>query len=337
MKNQSLPESKLVSEFWEIITGYQRARVLFAFAELHIAKVLDGVSLSAHEVANKTKIHPLAMERFLNACVNIGLLQRDNSQFSNTHLAAVFLHQDADFYLGGICRRHAESGYEVWGNLTEKLKNWEYGETAESNPADEDQGADAMIEQHKLALLNGFALASAFNFSGHKKILDLGGGTGATSIALCQTYPNLESIVFDLPANAEITREFVEKENLQERIQIISGNFQKDALPDGYDLALLANFMSVADAETNRILLRRIYEKLPVNGGACLLSGWIVDDTHLSPPVSVLFCLEDICRDAPDVERSESTYSEWLTGAGFKNIRGETYLYPTKFLCGFKI
>jgi hypothetical protein len=64
---------------------------------------------------------------------------------------------------------------------------------------------------------------------------------------------------------------------------------------------------------------------------------WIIDNTHLSPQISVLFCLEDICWNAPVVERSEKIYTHWLVQAGFENIKCETYFEPAKMLYGFKI
>jgi hypothetical protein len=61
-----------------------------------------------------------------------------------------------------------------------------------------------------------------------------------------------------------------------------------------------------------------------------------MDDSQLAPQTAVLFCLEDICWNAPDVERSEGVYTEWLREAGFQNIECRTYLEPTKMLYGFK-
>jgi SAM-dependent methyltransferase len=326
-----------VSQLWEIITGYQRARVLFTFVELDIPGLLHGKQLSAAEAAEIKKIHPLAMERFLNACVIAGLLESaGDGLFSNTELSETLLVKDAEFYLGGITKRHGKRSYNAWENLTEKLMNWNYGAAAaKAAPEAEDQGAEAMAEQHNLALLNGFALAKAFDFSKYGKVLDLGGGTAATSIALCRTYPQLQSTVFDLPENTGIARNFIDESNLQERVRTVSGDFKKDNLPADFDVALLANFMSVADAEDNKKLLREIYGRLSA-GGVCILSGWIIDNSHLSPAPSVLFCLEDICWDAPDVERSQKVYSGWLEEAGFTGIECETYLYPTKLLYGFK-
>ncbi len=75
----------------------------------------------------------------------------------------------------------------------------------------------------------------------------MGGGTGAVSIGLCRSFPDLRAIVFDLPENVEIARKFVEESNLANRIECVGGDFQKDELPEDFDVALLANFMSVAE------------------------------------------------------------------------------------------
>lgn len=333
--NLNLPDTENVHELLELMSAYQKSRVLFTFVELEIAEILSEGKAKSAEIAEAKSIHPLAMERFLNACVTVGLLNRKDGFYTNTEIAESFLVRNKNFYLGGQIDRHRERSSQVWSDLTAHLKEWQYGDDKKSVPEAEDQGAEAMAEQHNLALLHGYALAKAFDFSNYKTLLDLGGGTGATSIALCKNYPHLETIVLDLPENIKIAAEFVEKENLSKRIKLIGGDLKKDDLPDDFDAVLLANFMAVADAKENKKLLKKLYEKLPARG-ACILSGWIIDDSHLAPQISVLFCLEDICWNAPDVERSEKIYTEWLEEAGFSDIKCETYLEPTKILYGKK-
>ena len=67
-----------------------------------------------------------------------------------------------------------------------------------------------------------------------------------------------------------------------------------------------------------------------------MISGWILDENRLSPEISVLFCLEDICWKSPDVERSFGVYKNWLEKAGFKDISIKTYFEPTRLICAYK-
>lgn len=326
---------KKLQKLLSLMTAYQQSRVLFTFVELEIPQLLSQEKLTYEEIAKKKKIDPLAMNRFLNAAVSVGLLKKSGDEYSNSEIAESFLVKGTEFYLGGQIERQKNRSFSVWEDLTEKLKDWGKENNEKSVPEAEDQGAEAMAEQHRLALFQGLELAKSFDFSKYKKVLDLGGGTGATSIALCKTHPNLTSIVFDLPENSKIAEKFIKKEKLSERIEVIGGDFKKDQLPDNFDAVLLANFMSVAEPDENQKLLKKLYEKLP-ESGVCVLSGWIIDDSRLSPQISVLFCLEDICWNAPDVERSEKVYKKWLKNAGFKNIKRKTYLEPTKMIYGFK-
>ncbi|MBX7174583.1 MAG: methyltransferase [Pyrinomonadaceae bacterium] len=334
MKKNNFNPNDNFQNLLSLMTAYQQSRVLFTLIELKIPKLLSNRALTSKEIAQKKKIEPIAMERFLSAAVSIGLLKKIDNSFSNSEITQEFLVKGKEFYLGGQIERQRKRSFSVWNNLTKHLKNWKYG-GEKSLPQTDDQGYEAMAEQHKLALLQGFALAKAFNFSKYKRILDLGGGTGATSIALCKTYPHLESIVYDLPENTMIAQKFIEENELSKRIKVFNGDFKKDALPENFDAVLLANFMSVADAEENQKLLTKLYQKLP-KGGVCILSGWIIDNSGLAPKISVLFCLEDICWNAPDVERSEQVYTNWLEKAGFENINCETYFEPTKMLYGLK-
>lgn len=319
----------------EIAVGYQKSQTLFAFAELGIADYVHKKEMTAIEIAKRLKIHPLAMERFLNACAALGLVRKTGEIFANTSLAENFLVRSNENYLGGQMKRYQNRSYAQWSKLTEHLQNWKYGATAEENPEAEDQGADAMAEQHNLALLHGRALAENFDFAPFERILDMGGGTGAMSIGLCERLPHLRATVFDLPENVEIAAAKIREKNLEKRIECVGGDILRDELPAGFDVALLANLLAVFDAETNKNLFARIYEKLPP-GGACLVSGWILDESRLAPDISVLFCLEDICWNAPDVERAFTTYRDWLETAGFAETSVKTYFDPTKLISAFK-
>lgn len=334
-KLPNITEINTTNELLSLMAAYQKSRILFTFVELTIADLLEKENLSARQIGEIVKMHPLAAERFLNACVSVGLLKKEENLYANAAVTKSFLISGKEFYLGGQIERHRKRSAVVWDDLTEKLKIWSYGDDEKAVPETDDQGAEAMKEQHNLALVHGYALAKAFDFSKYKRLLDLGGGSAATSIALCRNHPHLKTVVFDLPENVKIAGEFIEDANLKNRITTVGSDFKKDKLPDDFDAVLHANFMAVADAEDNVKLLKQLHARLPENG-VCLLSGWIMDDSHLATQLSVLFCLEDICWNAPDVERSEKIYTEWLTEAGFTEIKCETYLEPAKILYGVK-
>jgi hypothetical protein len=333
MNDQSLPLPP--PELLELATAYQRSKVLFALVEMAVPTLLAGRALPLHAIAQELKIHPIAADRFLNSGVALGLMEKVGGEYRNSALAQEFLVKGKPAYLGDQFLKYDRTSYPIWSDLTSKLRGWKPGEARGYRQPPDDQGQESLRAQHNLSLLIGNALGKSFDFSTHNLMLDLGGGTGAMSIGICAVTPGLQSIVFELPGMSAIAESFVKQSGMSERVKVETGNFKEDSLPLGFDVALLANLLSVASEETNRHLLKKIYAVLPA-GGVCILSGWILDDSRTSPLIPVLFCLEDISWDAPDVERTAAAYGKWLEEAGFTMIERINYCPPTSMIIGRK-
>lgn len=327
----SLPRPPI--ELLDLATGYQRSRTLFALVELGVPTLLARGPTTTDQLATAVGVHPTAADRLLNAGVALGLLELAEGRYRNAPLAAGFLVRGAPTYLGDQFLRDANASWDVWGALTENLRGWRPGATDHADPTADDQGADSMRAQHNLARMVGHRLALALDFSAHRSLLDLGGGTGAMALAACALHPGLRATVFDLPAVLDAAREAIAAEGLGDRVGVAAGDFKRDPLPGGHDVALLANLLSVSSEATNRALLRRVREALP-DGGAVVLCGWMLDDERTSPTIPVLFCLQDIGWRAPDVERAASTYCEWLRDAGFVEVERRPLCAPTSVVVG---
>ena len=89
-----LPNTENIHELLDLMSAYQKSRVLFSFVELEIPEVLSNKKLTASQIAQKKKIHPLAMEKLLNACVSVGLLKKENGKYTNAELTEIFLVKD---------------------------------------------------------------------------------------------------------------------------------------------------------------------------------------------------------------------------------------------------
>jgi demethylspheroidene O-methyltransferase len=97
----------------------------------------------------------------------------------------------------------------------------------------------------------------AYRFSGHRRLLDVGGGAGVFVRAVSAAHPRLEAAVFDLPAVAA---------RAPAGLVAYGGNFFEDALPSGFDLISLVRIMHDHDDEPVMKLLRNIAAALPAHG-----------------------------------------------------------------------
>jgi len=318
-------EQRSPATILELATAHQRSRVLFALVELAIPDRLAEPA-TAHEVASSLDAAPLATRALLDAAVELGLVVRDGERYRNGPDAAHYLVRGAPAYLGEFVKRHARAARgEAWATVAERLRAWRPGGAADQLAAAAGCDPDAS-GQHALALLAGAALADVAELAANRRLLDLGGGTGAMSIALCRRFPALEAIVLEVPQAAPQAAAHVRTAALAGRIEVRAGDFMHDPLPAGCDAVLVANVLSLFDEPTGRALLARAHAALPP-GGAILLSGWMRDEAG-GGALAALLGVEDLAFGAPEVERSMATYATWLTEAGFEHRRSVRYLDP---------
>jgi len=98
-------------------------------------------------------------------------------------------------------------------------------------------------------------------------MLDLGGSHGYYSVMLCRRYPELRSVVFDLPEAVEHAATILAQEGMGERIVHRAGNALIDDLGnEEYDLIFIGNLLHHFDEVANRDLVKRCARALRSNG-----------------------------------------------------------------------
>jgi hypothetical protein len=153
-----------------------------------------------------------------------------------------------------------------------------------------------------------------------RALLDVGGGTGTNSIALCRRFPALTATVWDLPSVCRRARKVVQAAALQPRIGTVTGNFLKDPVPKGHDAVLFSHISNIYSGEANTQMLRRCLEALPSHGQVLLYNSAASDaeDGPLSPALLSAYFLtlatgEGMVYPVRDVVG-------WLDTAGFVGI-----------------
>jgi SAM-dependent methyltransferase len=320
----------------ELATGYQRSKILFALIDLGLPTLLAERPRSLEEIAATLGADPLAADRFLNACVALGLLVREGDRFRNGPESEHFLVRGTPAYLGDLLGRYHRTSYSAaWAQFPQRLCAWRAGRTADLLWVEGAVAGAELEGRHRLTLLTGDALGVAVDLSLHRRLLDLGGGTGGMSIALCRRFPALRAVIVEVAGALPAARERIRASGLADRIEVLEGDLVDSPLPPGCDVVLLANVLSMLSATASRSLLARLFDYLP-SGGTAILSGWMLDCDKTGPLLSALFCMEDIILGAPDVERTSATYADWLAQAGFRDVERATYFEPAGFVLGRK-
>jgi demethylspheroidene O-methyltransferase len=109
-------------------------------------------------------------------------------------------------------------------------------------------------------------ILDAFDFSRHRRVLDVGGGDGTFLRAVARRVPGIALALFDLPGvAAQASARFAEA-GLTDRVTVTPGDFSRDALPAGPDLITFVRVLHDHDDPRVERLLRLAHEALPPGG-----------------------------------------------------------------------
>ena len=303
-----------------------RRAVLSAFVRLDLPARLAGHDLTAAEIATSLDAHPLALRRFLDLAVTLGLLACTNARYRCTEAARRLAEPGAPARRAAIAA--AAGGAAPWDDeLARRLRAWRPGQPRPTCPA---PGPEESACDLRAAMVAGEALSAAVDFSARSLLVDLGGGTGGMSIALCRRHPRLRSIVIERAERVRDAEDEVRASGLADRIEVWSGDFTRDPLP-GADVALLANVLSMLSVEDVHGVLESLRRTL-LPGGEVVVSGWMLDDDETGPLPALLVSVQDIACGEPDVERSGREVADWVAAAGFVDVRHGPYLEPLRYV-----
>jgi (2Fe-2S) ferredoxin/2-polyprenyl-3-methyl-5-hydroxy-6-metoxy-1,4-benzoquinol methylase len=299
------------------IRAFQESRAILTALELDIFTAV-GEHATAAEVAAKVEADPRATEMLLHALTAIGLLLKQGQEFRNSPVAARFLGSASP----DSARRallHTANLWKTWSTLTDCVRAGT-AVAKEVTGGRRDEWIQTFIAgMHRNAMERADPVVRAVGpVTG--RMLDVGGGSGAYSIAFAQANPQLEVDMIDQPQVEPIARAHVREAGLEGRVHVGSADLRSAQFGEGYDLAFVSAICHMLSPEENLDLIRRCFGVL-APGGRIVIQDFILDPEKTAPRAAALFALNMLTGTAAGSTYSEPEYTAWLEAAGFHGIR----------------
>jgi hypothetical protein len=161
------------------------------------------------------------------------------------------------------------------------------------------------------------AVASAYDFSGFGRLVDVGGSHGALLIAILKNNPELRGVLFDQPHVVEGAREPLKTASLLERCEIVGGDMF-EAVPAGGDAYLLSRIMHGWNDDRAVVILANCRRVMGPQS-KLLVAEEIIPAGDV-PSYGKLTDLNMLV-SAGGQERTEAEYRALYAGAGFTLMR----------------
>jgi 3-hydroxy-5-methyl-1-naphthoate 3-O-methyltransferase len=306
----------------ELFLSFWISRTVMAAVELGVFDILSGEGLGEGDAASRLGLRERPARGLFDTCVAVGLLERSDSRIRATGAAARYLASDSEYSLRNYVLDERWC-WPAWGRLEESLRA-----DAPPLPQDED-GYHEFPEEFLLDFLHGHSLAMGAKLAAGvpldsvKRIMDVGGGSGAVSIALCRANPSLEAVVVDREAVLVKTAEHVERAGLSDRISTHAANVFADPLPPGCDAAVISNMLHDFSAERAAEILSRVADGL-APGGKLVVMEIAPKDDRSGPPLPAVFTVTMIVNTEGGVAHTRAELRAMIEGAGFAVERDVT-------------
>ncbi len=173
------------------------------------------------------------------------------------------------------------------------------------------------------------------DLTGVRRTLDIGGGSGAYSIALAQAKKDLRATVFDLPDVIPLTRAYVGKSEVAARINFIEGDFDRDGFGSGYDLILVSAVIHMNSLPENLNLFKKAVRILNP-GGQLVIQDYIMNEDRTKPEQGAFFALNMLTRTEAGDAYSEREVRMLMKKAGLSQIVRIDLPFATALIVGKK-
>jgi len=306
------------------IRGFQPSRVLLTALELDVFGQI-GEGATAAELALRIQTDPRATEMLLNAAVSLGALEKRQDRFFPAPFNESFTGARRTGWL------HSVNLWTAWSHLTESVRTGRSAVLAEIGDRDETWQKAFIAAMENSAIERAPRVAEAAGPEPVGRMLDVGGGSAAYSIAFARKHPRLHATVFDLPEILPLTERYIEAAGMTGRIGTVAGDLRRDTFGEGFDLVLLSSICHMLNEADNIDLLKRCRSALR-RGGRIIIQEFILDAAKTGPAFAALFSLNMLLGTQGGAAYSENEYTAWLSAAGFSDAGLHPLPPPTALL-----
>jgi hypothetical protein len=290
---------------------------LFAANDLGLFEKLADRPLTLDELANDLSIPSRTARITADAMVALGFLVKQDDRYRNSSVSQTFLSGKTPADLRPFLRFWNHISYPQWQHLEEALRT----NRGVSGDVELDPDQQRIFSEGVAAIQAGpaHAMPEKYDFTRHRKVLDLGGGVGEYLVPILDRFPQLEGTLFELPPVTEVARDALAANPVGPRINIVAGDLFEDAIPEDHDALILANVVHYFDHARNLELLRRIRERVLAGARVLIVDFW-TNPQHTEPLFAALVAGEFLTSVGGDVF-SEEEAKGWFRETGWEYLQ----------------
>lgn len=320
---RTIARRKAAQQF-DLIAGFVYTQIVYVYVQSGLIGFLRNSLRSADDLAHFAKLSPAATDRLLRAGTALAIVEApqpglwtlgETGAALSANDGAMAMIRHHQILYRDMADPMALLGQQ--GGVNSGLSQfWTYAAKSDSGDPDSQPYSELMAATQPMIWQQ---ILPKYDFRRHRKMLDIGGGSGAFAQAVAAYAPHLELAIFDLPDVAPLAESRFAGTESGPRVRIHQGSFKQDAIPPGHDLITLVRILHDHDDAVASALLAKIHAAL-AEGGRLLIVEPMAETNGAQAMGGAYFGLY-LWAMGSGRPRSEQENIQMLENAGFSDIR----------------
>jgi hypothetical protein len=304
------------------ISGYPAVLVAH---QLRLYPLLAERPRTIAEVCDALGIEPRPAEALVAVSAALGLLEESDGRYSLSATAEDYLLESSSTYFGGyfdmMIRNYSMYSFESLkaAVLTDTPQLYGGEEAFKSHQERDDRVRTYTRAMHGTSMAAALAWPEHVDLSGHRRMLDVAGGSGAHAIGAARRWPDLEVVVFELVPVCSLADEFIAQHGLQDRVRTQAGNMWEDPFPPS-DLHCYSQIYHDWPPERCQLLTRKSFDSLEP-GGLLIVHEMLYNDRKTGPFATAAMNVNMLLQYEAARQYSGQELATMLTEAGFTDVQ----------------
>jgi ubiquinone/menaquinone biosynthesis C-methylase UbiE len=241
------------------------SRIIFTSMHLNIFEAVKDGPATSEEIAQRTGLHSGSLQKVLNSLVLFDYFRLKKGRYYLTKMARRWCLKDSPYsYYYAI--KFDDVMCRWMDHLPVFLKTGQGLDVHKNMNEFEWQHYQVSMEYLARWYARGMKKLMPL-LKNPKEMLDIGGSHGLYSVELCKKYPDMNSIILELPEAVEKAHPILKKHYTGDKIKYLAGNaVTSDFGENKYDLILMSHLMHHLKAEDNYTITRKAARALKPGG-----------------------------------------------------------------------
>ena len=307
--------------FLDTFTGLVAARAVTTAVMLGVFEALHEAPATSQELSERLSLDPLGAETLLVTLAALGYVELDGAaRAANTETTERLLVASSPESIATFIGHQGDLHWQVLDLLPEAVRDGRAYAMHEERRDDSERWEAYIRGLYEISRAEHDANVKLVPVDSPAELVDVAGGHGGFSMAMCREHPGLHATVLDLPPSAAVGRKIVAEQGFADRVDFREGDVFELGLGENLDVVSVFNLIHHLPEERDRELVRMARAALRPGGAL------VIGDSARPEPggsMSAHGAVSSLLFYAWSHSRNftPSEVRGWLEDAGFEDLQ----------------